>query len=232
MADQEFLVSFGVDIDESGVTRLQAALEKNRQLADQLAAAFDRAREAVQSFFREYAQMPLPDMNLPSARVTERQEGISVPFALDFTKSTQELNTFFKTAGKAFRLNADGSGIVSAGRNALSQLEALFASTVLPLKIQEEISSDGFPAGSGAGGTLGGAGTLSSLASLPQRAGDLLASASVAAAPVIYRNTDQNVSAPVSIQVTAAAADPEAIGRSVYDVAEQYLLRTLKSTLG
>ena len=232
MADQEFLVSFGVDIDDSGISRLQAALEKNRQMADQLAAAFDRARVAVQSFFREFSEIPLPDVNLPSARVTEQQEGISLPFSLDFTKATQELNAFFKNAGKAFRLNADGSGIVSAGRNALSQLEALFASTVLPLKIQEEISSDGFPAGSGSAGTIGGTGTLSVLSTLPQRAGDLLASASAASAPVIYRNTDQNVSAPVSIQVTAAAADPEAVGRSVYDVAEQYLLRTLKSTLG
>ena len=157
MADQEFLVSFGVDIDESGVTRLQAALEKNRQLADQLAAAFDRAREAVQSFFRELSEMHLPDVNLPSARVSERQGGISLPFSLDFTKATQELNAFFKNAGKAFRLNADGSGIVSAGRNALSQLEALFASTVLPLKVQEEIS----PADSGKGRRSGSASTSS-----------------------------------------------------------------------
>lgn len=295
MADQEFLVSFGVDINESGVARLQAALEKNRQLADQLASAFDRAKEAVQGFFKEFAQMPLPDMNLPSARVTEQQEGISVPFTLDFTKATQELNTFFKNAGKAFRLNADGSGIVSAGRNALSQLEALFASTVLPLKIQEEVSPGG---ASGAPDALGGSGTspvpaltraatggrfsaptkaeiaedgdpeyvipvkkesiavplmkqllgelsdsarealLGSRAAQEDRKDalsglpDLLASASAASAPVIYRNTEQNVSAPVSIQVTAAAADPEAVGRSVYDVAEQYLLRTLKSTLG
>ena len=168
MADQEFLVSFGVDIDESGITRLQAALEKNRQLADQLAAAFDRAREAVQSFFREFSQMSLPDVNLPSARVTEQQEGISLPFSLDFTKATQELNAFFRNAGKAFRLNADGSGIVSAGRNALSQLEALFASTVLPLKIQGETDPAGFSAGGGDGGTAGGNGALSGLAALPQ----------------------------------------------------------------
>ena len=33
MADQEFLASFGVEIDESGVERLQTALAKNRELA-------------------------------------------------------------------------------------------------------------------------------------------------------------------------------------------------------
>ena len=58
---------------------------------------------------------------------------------------------------------------------------------------------------------------------------DLLSSASAAAAPVINNNTSQNVSAPVSIQVTAPGTDPEAVGRSVYDVAEQYLLRTLQA---
>ena len=46
-----------------------------------------------------------------------------------------------------------------------------------------------------------------------------------------HQNTSQNVSAPVSIQVTAPASDPEAVGRSVYNVAEQYLLRTLKTAI-
>ena len=51
MADQEFLASFGVEIDESGLLRLQEALTKNRALADDLAAAFNRAQEAMTSFF-------------------------------------------------------------------------------------------------------------------------------------------------------------------------------------
>ena len=59
MADQEFLASFGVEIDESGVKRLQAALEENRTLAEDLAAAFDRARESVQAFFRDLRFSPL-----------------------------------------------------------------------------------------------------------------------------------------------------------------------------
>ena len=36
MADQEFLASFGVQIDESGLNRLQQALRDNRTLADDL----------------------------------------------------------------------------------------------------------------------------------------------------------------------------------------------------
>ena len=36
MADQEFLASFGVEIDETGVLRLQEELTKNRALAEEL----------------------------------------------------------------------------------------------------------------------------------------------------------------------------------------------------
>ena len=51
MADQEFLASFGVEIDETGLLRLQEALTKNRALADDLAGAFNRVQEAMTSFF-------------------------------------------------------------------------------------------------------------------------------------------------------------------------------------
>ena len=47
MADQQFLASFGVDIDESGVSRLQKILAENRTLADSLAASFDVASFSV-----------------------------------------------------------------------------------------------------------------------------------------------------------------------------------------
>ena len=60
MADQEFLASFGIEIDESGVMRLQAALEENRTLAEELASSFDNARTSVQAFFRELDEIALP----------------------------------------------------------------------------------------------------------------------------------------------------------------------------
>ena len=69
--------------------------------------------------------------------------------------------------------------------------------------------------------SLGGAGEIS----LP----DL--SAGTAAAAQITNN-NSNVSAPVTIQVRASGADAERIGRSVYDTAERYLLRTLRSAAG
>ena len=72
MAEQEFLASFAVEIDESGVEQLQSALEKNRELADALAAAFDRAHASVQAFFQELSEMSFSGLDFnPSARVTE-----------------------------------------------------------------------------------------------------------------------------------------------------------------
>ena len=50
MASQEFLASFAVDIDEGGVTRLQQVLEENRDLANDVAAAFEAATAAIQEY--------------------------------------------------------------------------------------------------------------------------------------------------------------------------------------
>lgn len=47
MASQEFLASFAVDIDEGGVSRLQSVLEENRDLANEVAAAFSAATAAI-----------------------------------------------------------------------------------------------------------------------------------------------------------------------------------------
>ena len=47
----------------------------------------------------------------------------------------------------------------------------------------------------------------------------------------VNQTNNNSVQAPVSINVTASGSDPEAVGRSVYDVAEQYLLRTIRGTI-
>ena len=228
MADQEFLASFGVEIDESGVARLQAALEENRTLAEELAAAFDRARESVQAFFRDLNEISLPGLNSGKASVTEEPAGMNIPISLDFTKANKELAAFLKEATKAFKLTADGSAVVSAGRNALSSLQSMFASTVLPLKVQIE-TSGGTGSAAGAVGSAASAATAS-VAQTGAKAAvsslETLMNVSSVNAPVT-NNSSKTVQAPVSINVTAAGSNPEAVGRSVYNVAEQYLLRTL-----
>ncbi len=217
---QEFLASFGVQIDESGVNRLQQALEKNRSLAEELASAFDRARQAVDSFFASLSDTAILELGTGSARVTEEQQGISLPFSLDFTKANQELQAFMKSAGKNLKLTADASAVISAGQSALASLYALFASTVLPLQVSLQTAGS---VGAIAGGAASG--MAAALSSLPA----LLNTPSVS--PSVTNNASKNVSAPVSINVTAAGSDPEAVGRSVYDVAEQYLLRTMQGAV-
>ena len=276
MADQEFLASFGVEIDETGLLRLQEALTKNRALADDLAAAFYRAQEAMTSFFDSMTEITMPSLDFGSGGIAgEASHGLNIPFSLDMTKANRELNAFFKEAGKNLKLSADASGVLSAGRSALYSLRSLYSSTTLSVKAnvqtssasggginlntmlkaatggrftkpqQVEIAEDGDPEyvipvkkegiavpllrqligelsasarESLQGGSLGG---LSGL----------LSSASGANAPTVNQTNNNSVQAPVSINVTASGSDAEAVGRSVYDVAEQYLLRTLKGAI-
>ena len=53
MADQEFLASYAVDIDEEGVERLQSVLEENRSLAESLSSAFQQAYQDLSTFVRQ-----------------------------------------------------------------------------------------------------------------------------------------------------------------------------------
>ena len=113
---QEFLASFAVDIDEGGVNRLEQILENNRELAERLAGAFDRARDAMEGFIRPLAEdmegiLPFPQ---PGAAGNTAGAGGIFPVGLDFAEAGKQLETFLAGAKKQLRLSADGSGIVSA----------------------------------------------------------------------------------------------------------------------
>ena len=275
MADQEFLASFGVEIDETGLLRLQEALTKNRALADDLAAAFNRAQEAMTSFFDSMTEITMPTLDFGSGGIAgEAASGLSIPFSLDMTKANRELNAFFKEAGKNLKLTADASGIVSAGQGALNRLRSLFSSTTLSVRanVQTSTSAGGINLNTMLKAATGGRftrpqqveiaedgdpeyvipvkkegiavpllrqliGELSASARESLQSGSLnelsgmLASASGANAPTVNQTNNNSVQAPVSINVTASGSDPEAVGRSVYDVAEQYLLRTIRGTI-
>ena len=276
MADQEFLASFGVEIDETGLLRLQEALTKNRALADDLAAAFNRAQEAMTSFFDSMAEISMPTLDFGSGGIAgEASHGLNIPFSLDMTKANRELNAFFKEAGKNLKLTADASGIVSAGQSALNTLRSLYSSTTLSVRAnvqtsstsggginlntmlkaatggrftrpqQVEIAEDGDPEyvipvkkeGIAVPLLRQLIGELSASARESLQGGSLgglsgmLSSAAGANAPTVNQTNNNSVQAPVSINVTASGSDPEAVGRSVYDVAEQYLLRTLKGAI-
>jgi len=53
VADQEFLASYGVKIDEPGISRLQSILKSNRDLANEVAKAFGDAAKAVDEYAKK-----------------------------------------------------------------------------------------------------------------------------------------------------------------------------------
>ena len=263
MADQEFLASFGVEIDETGLLRLQEALTKNRALADDLAAAFNRAQEAMTSFFESMTTITMPTLDFGSGGIAvEASRGLSIPFSLDMTKANRELNAFFKEAGKnlngalntlrslyssttlSVRANVQTSSTSGGGINLNTMLKAATGGRFTRPQ-QVEIAEDGDPEyvipvkKEGIAvpllrqlmGELSASARESLQGSSLGGLSGLLSSASGANAPTVNQTNNNSVQAPVSINVTASGSDPEAVGRSVYNVAEQYLLRTLKGAI-
>ena len=244
---QEFLASFAVDIDEGGVNRLEQILENNRELAGKLADAFDEARNAMEGFIRPLAEdmegiLPFPR---PEAAGGTAGAGGIFPVGLDFAEAGKQLETFVTGAKKQLRLSADGSGIVSAVSAAISRARSMLAGAGLTLPVRVETYGTGIPAGAApaayapasapetapAGTTQSGGSTAAPAGNtaLPAGIPALFSGAADAAAPRVTQNTTtRNVSAPVNIRVEAASADPEAVGRSIYNTAEQHLLRTLR----
>lgn len=267
MADQEFLASFAVDIDEAGVSRLQKVLEDNRELADSLAASFTAASASLHSFAEDLGL--LPDFS-GRGIVTEGllgSGGLSV--GLNLTQAFSDYEAFTALVKQPILLNANASGITSAARTAMSSIRSIFSS---PVTIHVKAEQDGGEEGSG-GDTpvrmsVGGRfsrptdvqvaedgdaeyiipvrkeeraipllrqllselspsarASLSLEDSTQVLTGSM--SAGMAAAAQITQN-NQNVSAPVSIEVHSSGMNAEQIGRSVYNTAERYLLRTMK----
>ena len=131
MADQEFLASFGVDIDESGVSRLQQILTENKSLGAELAASFNAAAEGVKAF-KESVSTDLPSLfGNGYGNVTENMFGAAggLKIGLNMTEPKKEIAGFTAEAKKEIPLAANASGIVSAARTALENVRSLFSET-------------------------------------------------------------------------------------------------------
>ena len=150
VASQEFLASFGVEIDEAGVARLQNVLEENRALAEELAAAFSEATAAIGWLVSELSA-DLPGL-FPGTGSGIASEGLtgaagSLPVSLDLAKAQADLSAFTTLAKKPIPLSANASGVVSAGRAAYESVRSLFSA---PLTISARVKKDG--EGDGTGG--------------------------------------------------------------------------------
>ena len=150
MASQEFLASFGVEIDESGVTRLQTILAENRALAEEVSAAFDAASASIKTFAEQLGV--LPDF---SARgiTTEGLSGLGgLKLGLDLSPAQKDLEAFIEKAKKPVELTGNGSALVSAGQSAYNSIKSIFST---PITIKANVSrtvSGGAGDGQGDGG--------------------------------------------------------------------------------
>ena len=137
MADQEFLASFAVELDEAGIARLQSVLAENTALADSLAAAFGAASASLHAFAEDLGL--LPDFSGRGV-VTESLNGLGgLSLGLDLSQAFTDYERFTALVKQPIALKASAAGITSAARIALNSVRSLFAAPVtLHVKAEQE----------------------------------------------------------------------------------------------
>ena len=137
MADQEFLASFAVELDEAGIARLQSVLAENAALADSLAAAFGAASASLHAFAEDLGL--LPDFSGRGV-VTESLNGLGgLSLGLDLSQAFTDYERFTALVKQPIALKASAAGITSAARTALNSVRSLFAAPVtLHVKAEQE----------------------------------------------------------------------------------------------
>ena len=137
MADQEFLASFAVELDEAGIARLQSVLAENTALADSLAAAFGAASASLHAFAEDLGL--LPDFSGRGV-VTESLNGLGgLSLGLDLSQAFTDYERFTALVKQPIALKASAAGITSAARTALNSVRSLFAAPVtLYVKAEQE----------------------------------------------------------------------------------------------
>ena len=151
MADQEFLASFAVEIDEGGVSKLQQILTENAAMAEELAAAFDAAAASVQNLVATLsAEMPGLFGGEGNGNVTESLGGDKgIALDLDLTAANKSLERFRKQASQPIKISGDASAVVSAGQAAYDSIKSIFST---PITVKAEADTGGVAAGTGGGG--------------------------------------------------------------------------------
>ena len=260
MALQEFLASYAVSVDEDGSRRLLSVLESNRKAAQSLADAFAAARSNLSDLLKDLsapgAKNLFPGISgLPGMGGTV---GFSLSGAEEALSDFKNRAESFRPR---LSVNTSGitSAVASAISAARSMLSSL--SITLPITAKTTLDNSGLSAGlSNIGASLarfgtGGRVSAPTFAMIAEegspeyvipvrdeaRAIPLLQSlyselSSSARARLMmgasaHGASYRSVQAPVTISVASSAAAPEAVGRSVYDAAQRYLLRTLQTAL-
>ena len=188
------------------------------------------AGEELQSFLQDLA---VSDAEIPAALdLSEASETLSdfqasvteaetaLPLRLDRTRAELSLSELQRMLRQPLSLTADTSAVISAASSALSSIRAAFSSS--PLQLNASI----LPAAvSGLPDAAAAADSLSGLAAYL----DSASSAASAAAPA--PSVSRSVEAPVNITVNASGTDSQALGQSIYNSAQRYLVKTLRQTM-
>ena len=312
MADQDYVASYSVDIDEIGAEKLQNTLLKNEELADSVSKSFGDATKAIQEFISSSPTISTAVSTIQTAInvVNTLRNSLGNLFSgnnvLDSIKTFLGLSgsndakkdaaEFEKDLEKPTPLSADASGITSAAKTAIEQVRSLFSSPfimtgipsvstdtnpqnqsdqdqdqsnnpslrmstggrfskptsvevaedgdteyIIPIKKENralpllkqllgELSPEARKSLLGSSvekkeldSDIGKEITVSSAANSVSRAGTLGTTTNT-----VTQNNNQNVSAPMTINVNASGASADKIGESIYNTAERYLVRTLK----
>ncbi|MBQ6382042.1 MAG: hypothetical protein IJJ42_00390 [Clostridia bacterium] len=171
------------------------------------------AGEELQSFLQDIAvsdaEIPAAlDLTEASKELTSFQTSLSetdaaLPLRLDRTRADLSLSELQRLLRQPLSLTADTSAVISAASSALSAIRAAYASS--PLQLSASIVS-------------------SAIAGLPD-------ASAAAAAGTPASSVSRSVEAPVNITVNASGTDSRALGQSIYNSAQRYLVKTLQQTL-
>ena len=116
---------------------MQQVLSENRELAEDLASAFDAATAAIRTFSEELGLLP----GVSGGLAEEGFSGLGgLTLGLNTEAAEQDLQSFIALAKKPVSLSANASGIVSAARSAYTNVNNIF-STPVTLKVNVERST-------------------------------------------------------------------------------------------
>lgn len=241
MALQEFLASFGVEVDEAGVGRLQDVLKENKTLAEDLAKAFSNARASLKPLLTTTATEALNSLKTSGAlnlRLTADASAVvaTANTALATIKAAYS-GTTLQLSARVTTVGSDGSG---QNGGVTSRASGIMASTGgrFTRRTSVEVAEDGqaeyiIPMGKEGIAVpllrqlfseLSDTAKESIVGKMPSPSAVLAGAQSAAAGS----GSTSYVQAPVNITVNASGGQAEAVGRSVYNLADRYLVRTLK----
>ena len=192
---------------------MQQVLEENRDLANEVASAFEAATAAI----NEYQKAALGGDN-PSGE-GNRDDGSGKGSPSGSAESSRDTGGPYNPEVSARNLE-NGEYRSEGYKGEIQGLPMIREVIDTPAATQPLATA----AGKEPDPDIGASGLLSKL-------GDLLSTSLHETVAPVVQNTSRNVSAPVTIQVRSTGANAEQVGQKLYDTAERYLLRTLRGVM-